>query len=819
MKKKVAATTMATCLVLQNIPISNAYSSLTKSINTKETKSINTKETGLANIPDPYLRIVLNEALGTDRDPVQDITIAELKEVTSLELNDKKIKNLTGLENCTNLTTLYLDNNAIKDISPLKNLTNLTTLSLNNNVIRDVSSLSSLTNLTTLSLNNNVINDVSSLSWLTNLTTLSLNNNAINDVSSLSGLTKINKIEVMNQKIDRNAIYETNLSIDSSKHLKGINGELVPIVANESLNVRNEYSPDHNYPNHRAITAAYYKKFNQAKNYVIGDEYKNNNKVVYNNNDRLVTFIDLKIHTNRSYDFNYKKDNLKFSGSVNLYICDKKDIANIPDANLKVALNKAIGESLGINRDPIQDITINELNNLKGDLILEEVENLTGLEHCTNITTLNLDGFERYEGDSSKILDISPLKNLTNLTKLDLAGQHILGSIIKTETNTAKVENMVKSIDGQLIKPEDSDNNEYSYADGIITFNNITKSCNKEYYFTQYIKIGNITSEFSGTVNHKIDYTGTGGNNGSVDNNGSDNNNGSVDNNESVKPSIFDYIDNNVVEVGKGDGQVNNPIILTVKDVDKTKLNDFLNSLKDLNPKVISIAKGITDTEYKIEVDNKKVPLKEKTSVILKVANKQTDLAKVLNKFSKGTNKEIKIPILVSFIDVTDHWAKTNIENFASMGLINGYENGTFKPNDFITRAEFIKIINSAFGYTQAGTFTFTDVKEGEWFYNEVAIAVKAGYIDGRSSTTFAPNDKITREEVAKVLTTIMKNKDTDYDKLKNFPDGNKVSDWAKPYVEGAIEAEYLKGDDNGNLNPTKNITRAEVVTVISRIK
>ena len=63
------------------------------------------------------------------------------------------------------------------------------------------------------------------------------------------------------------------------------------------------------------------------------------------------------------------------------------------------------------------------------------------------------------------------------------------------------------------------------------------------------------------------------------------------------------------------------------------------------------------------------------------------------------------------------------------------------------------------------------------------------------------------------------KNKDENLDKLNKFPDGNKTDGWAKPYVEGAIEAGYLGGDSQGNLNPTKNITRAEAVTVLIRVK
>ena len=302
--------------------------------------------------------------------------------------------------------------------------------------------------------------------------------------------------------------------------------------------------------------------------------------------------------------------------------------------------------------------------------------------------------------------------------------------------------------------------------------------------------------------------------------NNDENNNGDTETKPDVKPSIFDKIDTDVVDIiGTGNGQASNPIILTVKEADKIKLNNFLNNLKDLNPKVTSISKGYSDIEYKLEVDNKNIPLKEKTYVIINVHNNKTDLVKILNKFSKQTNEKVEIPILVSFIDVTQHWAKTNIDNFASMGIINGYEDGTFKPNESITRAEFVKVVNSAFGYTQPGVVTFTDVKKEDWFYNEIAIAKHAGYINGKTDSIFAPNDKITREEVAKILTTIMKNKEDKIDKLNKFPDGNNTSDWAKPYVEGAIKAGYLSGDTDGYLNPINNITRAEAVTVLSRIK
>ena len=169
--------------------------------------------------------------------------------------------------------------------------------------------------------------------------------------------------------------------------------------------------------------------------------------------------------------------------------------------------------------------------------------------------------------------------------------------------------------------------------------------------------------------------------------------------------------------------------------------------------------------------------------------------------------------------DIKNHWASSDINNFINKGYISGYQDGTFKPNNDITRAEFVKIVNRVFGFTEKGTVTFNDVKSSDWFYNDIAIAQKAGYINGKTSTTFAPNDKITRQEVAVILTNIMNNKDTVYDRINTFTDGYKTSSWAKSSVEGAIEAGYLRGNDKGLLNPTGNITRAEAVTMLSRVK
>ena len=196
-------------------------------------------------------------------------------------------------------------------------------------------------------------------------------------------------------------------------------------------------------------------------------------------------------------------------------------------------------------------------------------------------------------------------------------------------------------------------------------------------------------------------------------------------------------------------------------------------------------------------------------------------LDKIFIKDGDDSNIEETVPPQeeIKFNDIEGHWAQKTIEEFVTKGYINGYGDNTFGPSNHMKRAEFVKVVNKVFGYTQKGIEQFSDVNKDDWFYTDICIGIKEGYIKGKSSDIFAPNDNITREEVAMILTNIMKNKDENLDKLNTFKDGYKTSQWAQSSVEGAIEAGYLNGDDKGLLNPISNITRAEAITMLSRVK
>lgn len=169
----------------------------------------------------------------------------------------------------------------------------------------------------------------------------------------------------------------------------------------------------------------------------------------------------------------------------------------------------------------------------------------------------------------------------------------------------------------------------------------------------------------------------------------------------------------------------------------------------------------------------------------------------------------------MKFSDLEEnYWAYEGIQRLVNEKIIEGYPDGTFKPDNNITRAELVKITNLVFNYTQKqNTTSFNDIKDTEWYYEQVLIAQEAGYLDGYPDGTFKPNNNITREEFCKIIDAIVD--------LIALPDANKpvdeVSGWAEEYVNKVLSNKIMLLDENNNFRAKEFATRAEVCDALAK--
>lgn len=170
----------------------------------------------------------------------------------------------------------------------------------------------------------------------------------------------------------------------------------------------------------------------------------------------------------------------------------------------------------------------------------------------------------------------------------------------------------------------------------------------------------------------------------------------------------------------------------------------------------------------------------------------------------------------IRFSDIKNHWAQNFIEEFLGKGYIEGYGDNTFRPNRNVTRAEFIKIVNKAFGFKQQGKEEFIDVDKDDWYYEDVLKAVKQGYIEGYEDDTFRPNNEITREEACKIIGSIL---DTKGNGKTEFKDNDEIGKWAIEYIDGLVDLGIIEGYGDNTFRPKGSTTRAETLKIASKSK
>lgn len=163
--------------------------------------------------------------------------------------------------------------------------------------------------------------------------------------------------------------------------------------------------------------------------------------------------------------------------------------------------------------------------------------------------------------------------------------------------------------------------------------------------------------------------------------------------------------------------------------------------------------------------------------------------------------------------DVQGHWAADTITKMVEAGVVTGQPDGTFKPDNKITRAEFATVIVKAFKLEAKEGKVFGDT-EKHWAKAYIATANANGIVNGYSDYAFGPDDPITREQMAVMVVKAAGWKALGAAKL--FPDDASISAWAKEAVATASAQGVIKGRTDGSFDPKANATRAEATVVVS---
>ena len=182
------------------------------------------------------------------------------------------------------------------------------------------------------------------------------------------------------------------------------------------------------------------------------------------------------------------------------------------------------------------------------------------------------------------------------------------------------------------------------------------------------------------------------------------------------------------------------------------------------------------------------------------------------------------VDVTQMFTDVTKNWAYPGIQYCVTHGIMGGMGDGTFAPTGTTTRAQIVQILYNLEGTPAvSGTTPFTDLT-ANWYKPAILWAYQNNVVAGTSPTTFAPDQPVTREQIAVILTQYMfhvlkmERTWTPAD-LSTFPDGAQVSSWAKEAMQDAVALGLINGTKASDgvvyLDPQGSATRQQVATIL----
>ncbi|WP_334077657.1 LamG-like jellyroll fold domain-containing protein [Paenibacillus sanfengchensis] len=168
--------------------------------------------------------------------------------------------------------------------------------------------------------------------------------------------------------------------------------------------------------------------------------------------------------------------------------------------------------------------------------------------------------------------------------------------------------------------------------------------------------------------------------------------------------------------------------------------------------------------------------------------------------------------------DLQGHWAEKEWSSWIQNGWIRGYGDGTYRPDQPMTRAEFAALVNRALGFAEIGGAAFTDLKPEDAAYPEIGKAVAAGYMDGFENGTVRPAEPVTRQEAAVMLFRAFRLEPVAGGISPGLRDLAAMPAWSKPAATALWSGGYVKGSAGGAFNPARPVTRAEAVALLNRL-
>jgi len=199
-----------------------------------------------------------------------------------------------------------------------------------------------------------------------------------------------------------------------------------------------------------------------------------------------------------------------------------------------------------------------------------------------------------------------------------------------------------------------------------------------------------------------------------------------------------------------------------------------------------------------------------------------SEIAQIVESF------KVKDTVIKHFIDVSESaWYYKAIDYVYKNNIIKGTGSTTFAPNDKLTRGMMVTILYRMEGEPKVtGTPKFPDVQDSsKYYYKAVKWATDKGIVSGYDNGKFGPNDNIQRQQLAVILNKYAKYKEKDVSAINNleeFTDKNKISSYAINQMKWAVGAEVISGNEDKvtgekTLNPKGNATRAEAAAMLEK--